>query len=94
MRALGFDNYEGVLKVYLAKYREVSSNMHRVPCVALDGPWQEFGRGVAPSRYHPDAAKGVVLLPPSYGGRLRHHLLVDHHHPSGPQLRPLHPDYS
>jgi hypothetical protein len=22
MRALGFDNYEGVLKVYLAKYRE------------------------------------------------------------------------
>jgi len=24
MRALGFDNYEGVLKVYLAKYREVS----------------------------------------------------------------------
>jgi hypothetical protein len=28
MRALGFDNYEGVLKVYLAKYREVS----RVGC--------------------------------------------------------------
>jgi hypothetical protein len=25
MRALGFDNYEGVLKVYLAKYREVSA---------------------------------------------------------------------
>jgi len=24
MRALGFDNYEGVLKVYLAKFREVS----------------------------------------------------------------------
>lgn len=24
MRSLGFDNYEGVLKVYLAKYREVS----------------------------------------------------------------------
>jgi hypothetical protein len=23
MRALGFDNYEGVLKIYLAKYREV-----------------------------------------------------------------------
>jgi hypothetical protein len=25
MRALGFDNYEGVLKVYLAKFREVSA---------------------------------------------------------------------
>ena len=24
MRALGFDNYEGVLKVYLTKFREVS----------------------------------------------------------------------
>lgn len=26
MRALGFDNYEGVLKVYLAKYREHQIN--------------------------------------------------------------------
>lgn len=26
MRALGFDNYEGVLRVYLAKYRDVSDN--------------------------------------------------------------------
>lgn len=26
MRALGFDNYEGVLKVYLAKYREHQMN--------------------------------------------------------------------
>lgn len=25
MRVLGFDNYEGVLKIYLAKYREVNS---------------------------------------------------------------------
>lgn len=24
MKSLGFDNYEGVLKIYLAKYREVS----------------------------------------------------------------------
>lgn len=29
MRALGFDNYEGVLKVYLAKYREVSWSERR-----------------------------------------------------------------
>lgn len=28
MRALGFDNYEGVLKIYLAKYREVSLASH------------------------------------------------------------------
>lgn len=27
MRALGFDNYEGVLRVYLAKYRDVSDNI-------------------------------------------------------------------
>ena len=27
MRALGFDNYEGVLKVYLAKFREVSHSL-------------------------------------------------------------------
>lgn len=30
MRTLGFDNYEGVLKVYLAKYREVSSATARL----------------------------------------------------------------
>lgn len=35
MRALGFDNYEGVLKVYLAKYREVSS-CSRARCLALE----------------------------------------------------------
>ncbi|TXT13100.1 hypothetical protein VHUM_01501 [Vanrija humicola] len=29
MRALGFDNYEGVLKVYLAKYREHQINQAR-----------------------------------------------------------------
>lgn len=30
MKSLGFDNYEGVLKIYLAKYREVSpSSMER-----------------------------------------------------------------
>lgn len=29
MRALGFDNYEGVLKVYLAKYREHQMNTAR-----------------------------------------------------------------
>jgi hypothetical protein len=28
MRALGFDNYEGVLKIYLAKYREVSTRVY------------------------------------------------------------------
>lgn len=28
MRTLGFDNYEEVLKIYLAKYREVCRMMH------------------------------------------------------------------
>lgn len=39
MRALGFDNYEGVLKVYLAKYREVScapASWLSQPLAALD----------------------------------------------------------
>lgn len=31
MRALGFDNYEGVLKIYLAKYREVSCIFYHFP---------------------------------------------------------------
>ncbi|KAK4688699.1 nuclear transcription Y subunit beta, partial [Tremellales sp. Uapishka_1] len=30
MRALGFDNYEGVLKVYLAKYREHANSQARI----------------------------------------------------------------
>ena len=36
MRALGFDNYEGVLKVYLAKFREVSAVR---PSERLDQSW-------------------------------------------------------
>lgn len=33
MRALGFDNYEGVLRVYLAKYRDVSGyNLQHKAC--------------------------------------------------------------
>ena len=34
LRALGFDNYEGVLKVYLAKFREVS-NQKLTPALHL-----------------------------------------------------------
>lgn len=36
MRALGFDNYEGVLKVYLAKYREHQMNTARQRQSAAD----------------------------------------------------------
>jgi hypothetical protein len=54
MRALGFDNYEGVLKIYLAKHREVSSpyppfnlpqpvQSSRAGCSAGIGP-RTFGR--------------------------------------------------
>jgi hypothetical protein len=41
MRALGFDNYEGVLKVYLAKFREVSA----VPSAS---PAQSWGQSLTP----------------------------------------------
>jgi hypothetical protein len=36
MRALGFDNYEEVLKIYLAKYREVSVVL-RLPDTGIGG---------------------------------------------------------
>lgn len=36
MRALGFDNYEGVLKVYLAKYREHQINQAKQRSAAAE----------------------------------------------------------
>lgn len=70
MRALGFDNYEGVLKVYLTKFREVSCCSDfawSLSCLCL--PWVHLDSSTSffPRPLLQDGSKGThTVSSPSF----------------------------